>query len=453
MVALVEGGEVDAKVGGRCLGFLRRASPSVKPGILAEDFHQYLEQKAVDAIGIDAAGYLNLGKSRNDQVATAIRMRMRERIADLLSEMIGLQRALLAVATEQGANIIPGYTHVQRAQPITLAHHYFAYFDTCQRNVERLLQLYARVNVSPMGSAALGGTSVNVDRERVARLLGFDGVTGNAMDSVAARDLVTETLACASMVMVDVSRMSEQFVLWSSKEFGFVEVSDEFATSSSIMPQKKNPVVAEVARAKFGSVVGALVSALSISKSLPFSYNMDLQEVTLHLWRGLDDTVSSVKMIAGTLKTSRFNFDAITRSITNDYSTATALANHLVAAYGIPFRKAHAIVGELVRASIDEHLTLEKATARHIGAVSKKMGRRVEVDERTAALILDPVSFLSEIKTKGGSNPKFIPAEVRARTRLLESNTGTLSDIIKSMTGLDRLLERTVKRMATGVRS
>jgi argininosuccinate lyase len=452
MVALIEGGEVGPKIGGRCLGFLLRASPTPKANTLAEDFHQYLEQQAVDTIGIDTAGYLNLGKSRNDQVATAIRMKLRERIADLISEMLELQRALLAIASKQGENMVPGYTHVQRAQPITLAHHYLSYFDSSERNVQRLLQLYARVNISPMGSAALGGTSVNVDRVRVAKLLGFDGTTANAMDSVASRDLLSEALACCAMIMVDVSRLSEEIVIWSSKEFGFIEVSDEYATSSSIMPQKKNPVVAEVARSKLGSVLGALVATLSIAKSLPFAYNMDLQEATLHLWNGLDDTISSAKMMAGMLRTMRFNFDAIRKSMVNDYSTATNLANHLVSAFGISFRTAHAIVGELVRASMDEHISLERAAARHMGAVSSKMGKRIVIEEKEASAVLDPSRFLSEIRTKGGSNPSFIPAEVRSRSRLLKSSEDSLSDIAKSVTASERLLMRTVKRHATGVK-
>ncbi len=452
MVSLVEEGEVDAKVGGKCLGFLAHASPSITPGTLAEDYHQFLEQQAVDSVGIETAGYLNLGKSRNDQVATAIRMRMRERTAELLSAIAGLQRTLLNVATKHGNTMVPGYTHVQRAQPITLGHHYLAYFDAFQRDAERLRQLYARVNVSPMGSAALAGTSVEVDRERVGELLGFDSITGNAMDSVASRDLASEALACAAITMVDVSRVSEEFVLWSSKEFGFVEISDAYATSSSIMPQKKNPVVAEVARSKFGSVLGALVAALSISKSLPFSYNMDLQEITVHLWRGFDDTVSSVKMIDGMLGTSRFNVEAISDSMRNDFSTATALANYLVEKHGVSFRQAHAIVGELVRASIAEQVPLEVATAKHIRPVSAKLAKRIEMDERTARAILDPASFLASIRTKGGSNPKFIPAEVRTRSIQLKSSVDALASIRTSLKESDRLLATTVKRMAREVR-
>ena len=452
MVALIEGGEVSPRIGGQCLRFLQRASPSWREGTIAEDFHQYLEQQAVDSMGVDTAGYMNLGKSRNDQVATAIRIRLRERVAGLLAQVIGLQRSLLEIASKRGANMLPGYTHVQRAQPITLAHHYLAYFDSSQRNVQRLLQLHARINLSPMGSAALGGTSVKIDRERVARLLGFDGVTTNAMDSVASRDLLSETLACCAMIMVDVSRMSEELVIWSSREFGFVEVADEYATSSSIMPQKKNPVVAEVARSKFGSVVGALVAVLSISKSLPFAYNMDLQEATLHLWDGLRDTESSVKMLGGMLRTSKFNFEAIRRSMANDYSTATNLANHLVATRGVSFRTAHAVVGELVRVSVGEHISLEQATTRHMAAVSSKLGKRINMSEKEAADVLDPSRFLSGIRTEGGSNPKFIPSEVRSRSRLLESSEQRLSAIVRSMNSSERLLMRTVKRLSTGVK-
>jgi argininosuccinate lyase len=452
MVALIEGKEVGAKTGGRCLGFLLRASDSPPPSASAEDFHQYLEQQAVDAIGIETAGYLNLGKSRNDQVATAIRMRLRERIADLMSEVLALQNSLLDVVSKQGANMLPGYTHVQRAQPITLAHHYLAYFDSFQRSFQRLIQLYSRVNISPMGAAALGGTSVRVDRDRVAQLLGFDGVTTNAMDSVASRDLLSEALSCCAMIMVDVSRMSEEFVIWSSKEFGFVEVSDEYATSSSIMPQKKNPVVAEVARSKFGSVLGALVATLTISKALPFAYNMDLQEATLHLWRGLADTTDSVSMMGGMLRTSKFNIAAIAESMANDYSTATNLANRLVSDHGVSFRVAHAIVGELVRVSVEENVTLEKATAHHVSSVSSKLGKRIQMSEKEAAEILDPAKFLSGIRTKGGSNPRFIPADVASRSRQVETNKVALSDIAKSASSSENLLMRNVKRLATGVK-
>lgn len=453
MVSLTESGEVSALVGGKCLGFLTRASPSVSPGTLAEDFHQFLEQQAVDSIGVETAGYLNLGKSRNDQVATAIRMRMRERIADLLSEIVVLQRTILDVARKHGTEVVPGYTHLQRAQPVTLAHHYLGYFDAFQRDAQRLLQLYARVNLSPMGSAALGGTSVNIDRDRVARLLGFEGVTGNAMDSVASRDFATEALACTTLTMVDVSRLAEEFVLWSSKEFGFVEVSDEYATSSSIMPQKKNPVVAEVARAKFGSVLGALVAALSISKSLPFAYNMDLQEVTPHLWKGFDDTTNSVEMVGRVLKTSRFNLSAMADSMRKDFATATALANYLVQKHELSFRQAHAIVGELVRKSVDEDVPLEVATAKHVSSTSARLARRVVIDEAEARRILDPTNFLSGIKTKGGSNPKFIAAEVGARSLLLRKNVSALANIRSSLKGSETLLAKAVKRMARGVKS
>ncbi|MDV3293329.1 MAG: argininosuccinate lyase [Nitrososphaerales archaeon] len=450
MVSLVESGEVDAAVGGKCLGFLTRASPSVSPGTLAEDFHQFLEQQAVDSIGVETAGYLNLGKSRNDQVATAIRMRMRERITDLLSEIAALQRTILEVARKHGAEMVPGYTHLQRAQPVTLAHHYLGYFDAFQRDAQRLFQLYARVNLSPMGSAALGGTSVNIDRDRVAKLLGFEGITGNAMDSVASRDFATEALACAALTMVDVSRLAEEFVLWSSKEFGFVEVSEEYATSSSIMPQKKNPVVAEVARAKFGSVLGALVAALSISKSLPFAYNMDLQEVTPHVWKGLDDTINSVEMIGRVLKTCRFNLKAVADSMREDYSTATALANYLVQKHRLSFRQAHAIVGELVRYSVDEHVPLEAAAAKHMSTVSAKLARRVKIDEATVRKVLDPTNFLTGIRTKGGSNPKFITAEVGARSVLLGKNVSALAGLRSSLKRSESLLAKAVRRMARG---
>ncbi|HZW84310.1 MAG TPA: argininosuccinate lyase, partial [Nitrososphaerales archaeon] len=320
MLELVASGEVDESVGGQCLKFLLRATTSIPSGSKAEDYHQQLEQDAVDALGVDTAGYLNYGKSRNDQVATALRMELRLRIVALLKAVSGLQDSILTFAKEHPSDIMPGYTHLQRAQPITVSHHMFAHFDSLQRDTERLLQLYSRVNLSPMGSAAMAGTSAKIDRRAVATALGFDGIMSNAMDGVASRDFALEALSVASMVSLNTGRLAEELILWSSAEFGFVEMDDAYAASSSIMPQKKNAVVAEMVRAKEGSVIGSLVSVFSILKALPYSYNLDLQEATPHLWRAMDDAVDSVRLISGVLKTLRFNSKAAHDAVASDAS-------------------------------------------------------------------------------------------------------------------------------------
>jgi argininosuccinate lyase len=447
MAALVRSGAVDRTSGAKCMGFLLGASSEVAPDAKAEDFHQQLEQDAVDALGVKTAGFLNYGKSRNDQVATAIRMELRLRVVDLLAAIAGLQQAILNLADEHGSMLIPGYTHLQRAQPVTLAHHLFAYFDAFQRDSERLFQLYPRVNLSPMGSAAMAGTSAKVDRGFVAQALGFSGVVRNAMDAVSSRDVAVEALSCATMTMLDASRMAEELILWSTSEFGFVELDDAYAASSSIMPQKKNAVVAETVRAKAGSVIGDLVAECVILKALPYSYNLDLQEATPHLWRALDDAIDSVPVLGGVLASVTFKPKRLRESMDDDNSTAVALANYLVEKHGVSFREAHSIVGQLVRTSLETGKLLDEVVAANMGAASSKFGKRLTIDRRTAKALLDPAHFLGAITTEGGSSPKFIPGDLRVRKDELSLNRAKLTELGSSLAKSERKLQA----MASGV--
>ncbi|MDG6898157.1 MAG: argininosuccinate lyase [Nitrososphaerota archaeon] len=452
MVSLLEEGEVPTRAGVRCLRFLSKAHLDDLADGSAEDFHQLLEQRAVDALGVEVAGYLNLGKSRNDQVATALRMEVREQLIGLLRAVVALQQAALRVAVRDGTGLVPGYTHLQRAQPVTLAHHFFACFDSLQRNVERIFALYRRLNVSPMGSAALGGTEVKVDRLRVAKLLGFEGITANSIDAVSSRDFALEALSCACLVMIDVSRLAEEQVLWSSKEFGFVEVADEYSASSSIMPQKKNPVVAEIARAKCGSVMGSFVAVASILKGLPYSYNLDLQEITPNLWRGLGDACSSTSMMAKSLSSTKFNVSAIAESMRGDYSTATALANYLVRDHGVSFRQAHAMVGELVRISLEEGITLPEAVQEKLPAISSRIAKRITIAPDLAESILEPSNYLSSISTPGGSNPASIQREIRRRSSTLDQTRSAIRKLESSLAASERGLSKEAMRIATEVK-
>ena len=453
MVSLVEGGSVSKKVGAKCLSFLASTSSEIQAEGASEDIHQVLEQRAVDSLGVDVAGYLNLGKSRNDQVATAIRMEMREAIVAVLGEIGSLQSAVLEVARGQGRSVMPGYTHLQRAQPVTFGHHFLAYFDSLQRDLDRFLQLYRRVNLSPMGSAALAGTAVPLDRGRTAELLGFSGVVANAMDAVSSRDVVVEAISCALMTMIDLSRLCEEIVLWSSKEFGFVELADEYSASSSIMPQKKNPVVAEVARAKCGSVLGSLTAVSAILKALPYSYNLDLQETTPHLWRALDDTRASLRAVAGMISTMKLSPRTAEMSVEGDYSTATALADFLVREHGVSFRQAHAIVGELVRSSLKSGVPFDQTVASDIMGVSSRLARSISLDLTTARRVLSPEGFLSGITTAGGSNPRFLGAEVSARSKSLGRRRAEVSSLAASLKGYRSKLGITAKAKAREVKN
>ena len=453
MAALVKAGEVDRAVGGKIVKFLLAASPDIDPDARAEDFHQQLEQEAVDALGLQVAGYMNYGKSRNDQVATAIRMELRDGLLWLLAGIAGLQGAVLDFIGKHGATLIPGYTHLQRAQPVTLAHHFSAHFDALQRDAERVFQFYSRANLSPMGAAAMAGTPVEVDRTLVAGLLGFSGVVRNAMDAVSSRDVAVEALSCATMTMLDASRLAEEMILWSSSEFGFLELDDAYAASSSIMPQKKNAVSAEMVRAKAGSVLGDLVAACAILKALPYSYNLDLQEVTPQVWHALDDTSDSLAVLTGMLATASVKAVALRSSIENDNSTAVALANHLVREHGISFRQAHSIVGQLVRMSVESGTRLSQVAASNMGAVSAKFGKRLTVDEGTADAILAPERFLGAIATEGGSNPRLIAAGTKAREKELELTTSSLSGMRSSLDAAERKLNATASGIAREVKS
>ena len=453
MAALVKAGEVDRSVGASCMKFLQGAPSEIPPDAKAEDFHQQLEQRAVDELGVETAGYLNYGKSRNDQVATAIRMELREQLISLLGAIAGLQRALLGQAGKRGLTIVPGYTHLQRAQPVTLAHHFFAHFDSFQRDAERTLQLYARVNVSPMGGAAMAGTPVKVDRRVVAESLGFQGVMRNAMDAVSSRDVAVEALSCAAITMTDASRLAEELILWSSSEFGFVELDDAYAASSSIMPQKKNAVVAEMVRAKAGSVLGELVAACAILKALPYSYNLDLQEVTPHLWRALGDTIDSLTVLAGMVSSASIEAGRLGGAVANDNSTAVALANYLVKERGVSFRQAHALVGQLVRTSLEAGKPLHEVVPSKIAAVSAKFGKRITIEPNVAKDLLDPERFLQAIATEGGSNPKFVPGGLKVRRKEFSLTGSKLSGMRASLGASERRLNAIASGMAREVKS
>jgi argininosuccinate lyase len=452
MLALLKAGQVGRPTSSRCLRFLLTASSGPRSRQGSEDFHHQLEQDAVDELGVDIAGYLNYGKSRNDQVATAIRMELRERILELARAIALLQGALLTVAEREGTHVVPGYTHLQRAQPVTIGHYCFAYFDSLARDHERLLQAYGRTNLSPMGAAALAGTEVHIDRRSLAGSLGFEAPVGNAMDAVSSRDFAAEAVFCASMAMLDASRLSEELILWSTSEFEFVELDDRYAASSSIMPQKKNPVVAETARAKAGSVVGGLVAVLTILKALPYSYNLDLQEATPPVWRAFDDASAAFRSLAGAVESMKFTKRA-TESLSADGSTAVSLANYLVRRHGFSFREAHSLVGGLCKAAAEKGVSLSEAVTRGLPEASIRAGRSVSIDRKTIEEILDPSKFAAAIATEGGANPRFVAAEIATRKAELRSGRKAVALLSGLLESSRRRLLKSAERIAREVKS
>jgi len=324
----------------------------------AEDVHMNIEKLLIERIG-ETGKKLHTARSRNDQVALDTRMYLKQELQSVAEMLAGLQRVLLNKAKDNIDAIMPGYTHLQKAQPILFAHHLLAYFEMFQRDIERLGDCFKRVDVMPLGSGALAGTTFPIDRDAVCEELGFSRVSRNSIDAVSDRDFVIEAVFCMTMVMMHLSRFCEEIIIWSTDEFRFVEVDDAFGTGSSIMPQKKNPDVAELVRGKTGRVYGSLVALLAMMKSLPLAYNKDMQEDKENLFDALDTVKGCLTVFTPMLETMKVNAAAMYQGAKGGFTNATDAADYLVGK-GIPFREAHKIVGMLVAYCIEQGVTLEE---------------------------------------------------------------------------------------------
>ncbi len=323
-----------------------------------EDIHMNVERRLLALVG-PVAGRLHSGRSRNDQIALDLALWMRDAIGDVRSALLALRRALVERAGGEIDVVLPGYTHLQRAQPVRLAHHWLAHERAFARDDGRLRDARARMDRSPLGAGALAGSTLPLDRETTARELGFAGPAANSLDAVSARDAALELLSALAILMVHLSRVCEELVLWSSAEFGFVELDDAFSTGSSLMPQKKNPDPAELVRGKSGRVIGDLVSLLVTLKGLPLTYNRDMQEDKEPVFDAVDTAVDSLLLIAGVVRTLAVRRDAMARAASDPLLLATDLAEHLVMR-GVPFREAHECVGRLVAHSVETGTPLDR---------------------------------------------------------------------------------------------
>ena len=322
-----------------------------------EDIHSFVEATLIDRLG-DVGKKLHTGRSRNDQVALDMRLYTRLQVLetdDLLKELL---ETILKIMEENVDTIMPGFTHLQKAQPVTLAHHLGAYFEMFKRDRGRLHDIYVRMNYCPLGSGALAGTTYPLDREMTAELMGFYGPTLNSMDGVSDRDYLIEFLAALSTIMMHLSRFSEEVIIWNSNEYQFVEIDDAYSTGSSIMPQKKNPDIAELVRGKTGRVYGALVSLLTTMKGIPLAYNKDMQEDKELSFDAMDTAKGCIALFTGMLDTIRFNKDVMRKSANNGFTNATDAADYLVK-NGVPFRDAHGIIGQIVLYCIDKNIAID----------------------------------------------------------------------------------------------
>jgi argininosuccinate lyase len=397
-----------------------------------EDIHISLESRLIDLVGEDVGGRMHSGRSRNDEVATCIRLVLREELTGLLEEIFELRQTLLAFAKKHKETLMPGFTHLQHAQPTTLAHHICAHEAALGRDFDRVQDAFARVNLCPLGAAAFASTGFDLNRRRTQELLGFAGLLENSMDAVSSRDFLIECASVFTNLMINLSRMAEELVIWSSSEFNFIELDDKYASTSSIMPQKKNPDTAELMRGKTGIAVGALMSLLTICKGLPLSYNRDLQEATPNIWRSVETVRASVRVMEGMIRTMKVHPEVLAAQSTIGFTTATELADTFVRETGIPFRTAHQIVGMLAREK--EIPTLEKIDSAAYVVLGESLSSR-GLTEIMIKEALSPVSNIKRRKVLGGPAPEEIRRYLSKRQIELELNKQeivTLKDMIDS---------------------
>lgn len=380
-----------------------------------EDVHLNIEKRLTALIG-DAGKRLHTARSRNDQVATDIRLYLRASIDEIINLIRSMQQVLLDIAERHSETVMPGFTHLQVAQPVSFGHHLLAYHEMLQRDTERLLDCRKRVNRLPLGAAALAGTSYPIDRDMVAQLLGFDGICRNSLDAVSDRDFAIEFCACAALIMTHLSRFSEELIIWMSPAFNFIQLADRFCTGSSIMPQKKNPDVPELVRGKTGRVNGHLVALLTLMKSQPLAYNKDNQEDKEPLFDTVDTLTDTLRVYTEMLAGITVNQDTLRQAAMKGYATATDLADYLVK-NGIPFRDAHEIVAQTVRFAETKHCDLSELTLEEL----KKFSPVIEED------IYSVLSLEGSMKSRnhpGGTAPEQVRKAISlARQALLDSST------------------------------
>ncbi|WP_409302157.1 argininosuccinate lyase [Peribacillus sp. SCS-155] len=376
-----------------------------------EDIHLNLESLLIQEIG-PVGGKLHTGRSRNDQVATDMHLYLRSQIKEVQNQIINLQKAILSQAEDNITTLIPGYTHLQRAQPISFAHHMMAYFWMLERDRQRFSESMKRVNVSPLGAGALAGTTFPIDREYSAGLLGFEAIYENSLDAVSDRDFIIEFLSNSSTLMMHLSRLAEEIILWSSHEFHYIELDDAFSTGSSIMPQKKNPDMAELIRGKTGRVYGNLMGLLTVLKGLPLAYNKDMQEDK----EGMFDTVrtvsGSLKIFEGMIKTMTVKKDVMEKTVQSDFSNATELADYL-AAKGMPFREAHEVVGKLVLSCVKQQCYLADLSMDQFKAAS-------ELFEEDIFNALSPYEAVRRRNSAGGTGFDAVQLAIQKAKRIVE---------------------------------
>lgn len=369
-----------------------------------EDIHMHIETRLMEKVG-KVAQKLHTARSRNDQVALDVRMYLRDETLSTVKRLVMLGEVIVSLAKKYIDVVLPGYTHLQRAQPVLLSHHFMAYYEMFSRDIDRFNDGLKRINVLPLGSAAVAGTTYPIDREYTAQLLDFPKISGNSIDAVSDRDFIIEFLSAASICMVHLSRMSEELILWSSSEFGFIELPDSFATGSSIMPQKKNPDVPELVRGKTGRVFGDLISLLTMMKAIPLSYNRDMQEDKTALFQTVDILKQCIEIYINMLPKLKINREIMEQATAKGFLNATDMADYLVAG-GMPFRQAHACVGEAVAYALSKKKELHELTLKELKSFSSHFKKDI-------FKILTTDQMINRRKSIGGTALECVKAAIK----------------------------------------
>ena len=418
----------------------------VEIGAEYEDVHEYIETKVVEKVGIEIGGMIHTGRSRNDQVVVDMRLRVREELLAINSQLLELIGALLKRAKQNVETLMMFYTHGQHAQVGTFAHYLISYADALIRDSQRLSECYSRVNLNPLGAGPVGGTSIGIDRRRTTELLGFDGLVENSIDATSGRDWALETASTCAILMSNLSRAAADLITWSTKEFSYVELADEYASSSSIMPQKKNPSTLELVRGKSAEVYGCLTELLAMVKGVGSGYYQDLQQTKIPLWRCLDTTRTSLEVMTGVVSTINVNEDRMRERLKGSLVVAVELAETLVMEADLSFREAYKLVASLVRDVVEGDKGLSDLTTADIDAKAQEMlGKDVKIGEGHLEEATDPEACLMRRKSEGSPHPAQVEKTLEKRGETLKVYEARLAErkgkIFDAMQGLKETVE------------
>jgi argininosuccinate lyase len=421
----------------------KQSSQKLDPS--AEDVHMAVEEAVLAETGPEVGGNLHIAKSRNDQVTTAIRMALRNELLNIMRQVLNMQVSLLTASSKHTETVILAYTHLQPAQPVTFAHYLLSHVDGLGRDLERLQSVYERVNLCPLGAGALATTSFPINRKTTAELLGFDSVLENSIDAVGSRDFILESQSVLTLLAVNLSRLAEDLIIWSSPEFGTVELPDEFTSTSSIMPQKKNPEVLEVIRARASYALGDFVASAAALKSLPSTYNLDFQEITPKLWASTDNLAASLSIFAKLIPNLKVTSN-VENKATAGFVGATELANMLVRKYSVAFRTSHKIVGALVKSLIDSKQTLIDSTPELLQKIAQEaVGIKLRVKKEDIVECTNLRKLIETYKVQGGPSPEEVKKAITARNKTMTQTKTSLIKLQENLANAENTLNQTVE--------